>query len=124
MPKQPADDHQRDESAAAPASVVHSNKPPAVVVDVTPLAAPNPFYNYHEDKAAYAGDADFWAQRKINRLGTSERDFAAALARSNDGLVDGLQTLSMADRMHAMVGAPVSSESMANHKVNHHEKGK
>jgi dipeptidase len=68
---------------------------------------------YHQDKQTFNDDATFWAHRNMTRLGTSERDFAENLSRNS---MTNIAQISLAQRMVELVGAPVSSEYMANPK--------
>ncbi|KAJ3308542.1 AMP deaminase [Boothiomyces sp. JEL0838] len=83
----------------------------------TSLDAVNPFYSSQMDRQSFTQDGAYWAHRGSRglRLGASERDFA--LSRNNS-MSQEIQELSLAEKMVNVVGAPVTSESMANPKTN------
>jgi hypothetical protein len=76
------------------------------------LSAPqDAFYSGVHDKTSALADGPYLAQRKITRFGPSEIDHTGDLSRQNT-----VPQITMAERMERLVGAPVSSESMANPK--------
>ncbi|KAI8894640.1 hypothetical protein BC833DRAFT_623767 [Globomyces pollinis-pini] len=75
------------------------------------------FYGTVHDRANFSADGTYWAQKQDEkvRFGASERDFKTESDFSIDHM---MPRLSLAEKMADVVGAPVTSESMAHPRTN------
>ena len=88
------------------------------------LSTSDPYYNYFTDKSIALQDGTYWAQSVVDtnaaqkhRLGSSERDLNERILR------DSLHELSMASKLADVLGAPATSEAMANPRQQSLENG-
>lgn len=105
---------------AIPEQVGDFRSPPVNV-----LSTSDPYYNYFTDKSLASQDGTYWAHAlvassgdsKKHRLGSSERDIQASISR------DSLHEVSLASKLADVLGAPATSESMANPRQQSLENG-